>query len=137
MIAGGRRINLIDYELCVLQALRERIRAKEIWVVGADRHRNPDDDLPKDFDRRRAEYYADLGLSMDARAFTAALKAEMEEELRSLDAALPGCRSVRILWRGKKFEKDSKPFYVQTDFLWSIPFRAKPETAAPPARCQF
>lgn len=100
MIAGGRRINLIDYELCVLQALRERIRAKEIWVVGADRHRNPDDDLPKDFDCRRAEYYADLGLSMDARAFTAALKTEMEEELRRLDAALPGSRSVRILWRG-------------------------------------
>ena len=100
MISGDGRINLIDYELCVLQALRERIRAKEIWVVGADRHRNPDDDLPKDFDRRRVEYYADLGLSMDARAFTAALKTEMEEELRRLDAELPGNRSVRILWRG-------------------------------------
>lgn len=100
VISGDGRINLIDYELCVLQALRERIRAKEIWVVGADRHRNPDDDLPKDFDRRRVEYYADLGLSMDARAFTAALKTEMEEELRRLDAELPGNRSVRILWRG-------------------------------------
>ncbi len=62
VIAGDGRMNLIDYELYVLQALRERIRAKEIWVVGADRHRNPDNDLPKDFDRRRIEYYADLGL---------------------------------------------------------------------------
>jgi hypothetical protein len=35
------------YELCVLSQLRECIRAKEIWVVGADRYRNPDDDLPR------------------------------------------------------------------------------------------
>ncbi len=97
---GGGRINLINYELCVLKALRERIRCKEIWVVGADRHRNPDDDLPKDFDDRRADYYADLGLSMDAHAFTAAIKAEMEEELRRLDAELPNNKSVRIPWRG-------------------------------------
>jgi TnpA family transposase len=100
VIGADGRINLIDYELCVLKALRERIRAKEIWVVGVNRHRNPDDDLPKDFDRRRVEYYADLGLSMDARAFTAAIRTEMEEELRRLDAELPGNRSVRILWRG-------------------------------------
>lgn len=100
VIAAGGRINLIDYELCVLKALRERIRAKEIWVIGADRHRNPDDDLPKDFDARRTEYYADLGLSMDARAFTAAIKAEMEEELRRLNAELTATGNVRILWRG-------------------------------------
>jgi TnpA family transposase len=100
VIAADGRINLIDYELCVLKALRERIRAKEIWVVGAERHRNPDDDLPRDFDVRRAEYYTDLGLSVDARAFTAAIKSEMEEELRRLDAELPGNKDVRILWRG-------------------------------------
>lgn len=95
------RIALIDYELCALQALRERIRAKEIWVVGADRHRNPDDDLPKDFDTRRADYYADLGLSQDGRAFVEAVQAEMEEELRLLNAALPVIgKEVRILWRG-------------------------------------
>src|SRR3546814_2112320 len=47
------RVNRISYELCVLAQLRDRIRSKEIWVVGADRYRNPDDDLPKDFDARR------------------------------------------------------------------------------------
>ena len=43
---GVERINRINYEICVLQALRERLRCKEIWVVGADRYRNPDEDLP-------------------------------------------------------------------------------------------
>ena len=47
---GNARVNRIYYEICVLQALRERLRCKEIWVAGADRYRNPDEDLPADFD---------------------------------------------------------------------------------------
>ena len=34
--------------------LRERLRCKEIWVVGADRYRNPDDDLPAGLRRASA-----------------------------------------------------------------------------------
>jgi len=36
--------------LSVLQALREKLRCKEIWVVGANRYRNPEEDLPADFE---------------------------------------------------------------------------------------
>ncbi|MCA1371554.1 hypothetical protein I6F15_30195 [Bradyrhizobium sp. BRP14] len=71
--AGGWRVNRINYEICVLTSLRERIRC-EIWVVGADRYRNPDEDLPQDFGERRADYYRDLGQTMDAQAFVARLK---------------------------------------------------------------
>src|SRR5262245_57650843 len=46
---GQPRVNRISYELCVLPALRERLRCKESWVVGADQYRNPDDDVPTDF----------------------------------------------------------------------------------------
>lgn len=97
---GRRRINRISYELCVLMALRDRLRCKEIWIVGADRYRNPDDDLPKDFDRRRAAYYADLGLDQDAEAFTARLKHEMAAELRRLDTAMPNNEGVRLRQHG-------------------------------------
>ncbi|MBR1032809.1 hypothetical protein [Bradyrhizobium liaoningense] len=31
--------------------------------------------------------------------------------------------------------KDGKPFFMQTDFVYSIPFRARREIAAPPNRC--
>jgi len=95
------RINRISYELCVLSQLRECIRAKEIWVVGADRYRNPDDDLPRDFDDRRASYYSALNLTQDARTFTAVAKAELERELRLLNAEIPDNRTVRILDRGE------------------------------------
>ena len=30
---GTERINRINYEICVLETLRERLRCKEIWVV--------------------------------------------------------------------------------------------------------
>jgi len=33
---GGRRVVRAVYEICTFQALRERLRCKEIWVVGAD-----------------------------------------------------------------------------------------------------
>ena len=49
-------MNRITYEICVLQTLREKLRCKEIWVVGADLYRNPDDDLPADFEPHRGTY---------------------------------------------------------------------------------
>ncbi|TGV18160.1 Tn3 family transposase, partial [Mesorhizobium sp. M4B.F.Ca.ET.143.01.1.1] len=101
IIGKHGRINRISYELCVLSQLRDRIRAKEIWVVGADRYRNPDDDLPKDFESRRAAYYNALNLTSDARAFTRKIQAELERELRLLNAELPRNDKARILWRGE------------------------------------
>ncbi|WP_197535289.1 Tn3 family transposase [Mesorhizobium japonicum] len=101
IIGKDGRINRISYELCVLSQLRDRIRAKEIWVVGADHYRNPDDDLPKDFESRRAAYYNALNLTSDARAFTRKIQAELERELRLLNAELPRNDKARILWRGE------------------------------------
>ena len=95
------RVNRISYELCVLTQLRDCIRSKEIWVVGADRYRNPDDDLPKDFEFRREAYYSGLNLTLDARAFIAGIRAELEHELRLLNDTIPQNDKVRLLWRGE------------------------------------
>lgn len=113
--AGVKRIDRINYEICVLTALRERIRCKEIWIVGADRYRNPDDDLPQDFEARRAAYYQDLGRTMDARTFTDALRKQMTEALTTLNAGMPADPKVRLVFRGKHrisvspYEKQPEP----------------------------
>jgi hypothetical protein len=60
---GRARINRITYEICALQALREQLRCKGNLVEGADRYRNPDEDLPADFETQRDEHYAALGAS--------------------------------------------------------------------------
>jgi hypothetical protein len=36
---GHERINRINYEIVTLQSLRDKLRCKEIWVLGADRYR--------------------------------------------------------------------------------------------------
>ena len=98
---GNPQVNCINYEICVLTALRERLRCKEIWVAGAEKHRNPDEDLPGDFEERRAEYYRELGRDADARAFTTALKSKLTDALTRLNSTIPVNPKARILWRGK------------------------------------
>lgn len=67
--AGVRRVVRSTYEICTFQALREQLRCKEIWVVGAARWRNPDEDLPHDFDERRIDHYRALRKPLDSTAF--------------------------------------------------------------------
>ena len=74
-------------------------RAGGIWVVGAGRWRDPDEDLPKDFEERRAEHYASLRKPLDPAGFIAGLRQEMEAELAALDDALPRLDWVDIAGR--------------------------------------
>jgi hypothetical protein len=83
-----------------LTQLRERIRAKEIWIAGADRYRNPDDDLPQDFEERRGAYFKGLGLPQDAQVFIAGVRKQLEEELHLLNATISENAGVRLNWRG-------------------------------------
>ena len=94
--SGLERINRINYEIYTLQALREKLRCKEIWIVGADRYRNPDEDLPVDYEQRREENYEALKLSLDPETFIAQLSKEMNEKLTNLDARMPQNKKVRI-----------------------------------------
>jgi TnpA family transposase len=94
--AGRDRVNRITYETAVLEALRERLRCKEIWVVGANRYRNPDEDLPTDFHENREDYYQALSLPLDAEQFIANLQAEMREALNAFDTGLKNNPFVRL-----------------------------------------
>ena len=94
--AGQDRVNRVTYEVAVLEALREQLRCKEIWVVGANRYRNPDEDLPADFEVNRDEYYKALDLPLDADRFVRELQNEMREALGTLDASLKKNPAVRI-----------------------------------------
>ena len=98
---GTERINRINYEICVLQALRDRLRCKEIWVDGADRFRNPDDDLPSDFSDKRTDYYSALKQPMDVERFIDDLQQAMGKALTQFDANLPTNPKVRLRTYGK------------------------------------
>ena len=113
---GRQRVNRITYEICVLEALRDKLRCKEVWVVGANRYRNPDDDLPADFEAQRIPYYQALKLPLEADRFIADLQAEMREALRILDAGMSRNPGVKI---SRKRNKEAwitvTPFDPQPD----------------------
>ena len=94
---GNERVNRINYEICVLTALREKLRCKEIWVMGADRWRNPDEDLPLDFAERREAYYAALNLPHEVQAFVDPLRQRLSHALRALDRHMPSNQEVEVL----------------------------------------
>ena len=93
----GGAINRISYEWCVLTTLREKVRCKEVWVRGAHRFRNPDEDLPQDFDVRREEYYAALGQPREAGVFVEHLRHKMEAALTAFEASVPTHTKVKIV----------------------------------------
>jgi hypothetical protein len=99
---GVERVNRINYEIAVLQALRDRLRCKEVWVAGADRSRNPDEDLPPDFEARRPEYDEALQQPRDADAFAAGLQPSLRDALGLLGGSLPRDPNVRLAERGQK-----------------------------------
>lgn len=85
---GKERINRINYEIAVLQVLRERLRCKEIWVEGAKKFGNPDRDLPQDFRAQRTTYYEALALPQDKQAFIDAQRTALENALAMLNIGL-------------------------------------------------
>jgi len=81
-------VERIPYELCVLVALRQAIRRREIWVEGANIWRDPELDLPPDFEDNRDVHYRALSKPRDARAFITGLQARHTAALDRLNTAL-------------------------------------------------
>jgi TnpA family transposase len=113
---GQERVNRVNYEICVLQALRDRLRSKEIWVVGAKRYCNPEEDLPQDFESQRETYYQALKQPLDAEAFISQLQQEMKVALAQLDEGLANNEQVRILKKNNGWISVS-PFVAQPEPL--------------------
>jgi TnpA family transposase len=94
------RVERIPYELCTLIALRDALRRREVYVDGANRWRNPDDDLPGDFDTTREVHYAALRQPLDPTEFVTELRRRMTDALTTLDRALvDGSAGVTITSR--------------------------------------
>ena len=95
------RVARIPYELCALAALRDALRRREVWVVGAGRWRNPEDDLPGDFELNRDVHYAALRQPTDPTTFIDDLRSRLTGALDRLQQALVAgtCGGVTITTR--------------------------------------
>lgn len=97
LVIDDGAINRAAYEICVLKALREQLRCREIWVVGSRRYRDPEEDLPQDFAERKAYYYGELNVPLDPKAFTAALRKELTDHLTNLNQRITNNTKVNIV----------------------------------------
>ena len=89
---------------------REKIRCKEVYVKGANRYCNPEEDLPQDFSEKRHDYYEELGLPLDAKEFIAQQQKEMHEALTKFNRGLPKNKDVTLTTRkGKPWITVAKP----------------------------
>ena len=111
---GSVKINRINYELAVLQALRNGLRCKEIWVARANRYRNPEEDLPTDFERQREVYYQALQQPEDVEAFITNLQQQMTDGLVQLDVGMPKNNPVKILTKNNGWIRLS-PFAARSE----------------------
>ena len=93
---GNRRVVRQAYEVATFRALRAQLLCKEVWVLGAGRYRDPNEDLPKDFESRRVDYYRELRKPLDPTAFCDGLRDEMTAALGTLNNALPDLDWVQI-----------------------------------------
>ena len=103
-----KRAKRIDYELSLLHNLRNRLKVKEIWIKSGYKYRNPEDDLPKDFDDKRKEYYMMLGKDESAERFVSELQSDLKKHLSMLDKNIPSNKLVKIISHPKVRVKVSK-----------------------------
>lgn len=112
---GNEQISRINYEICVLQSLREKLRCKEIWVSGANKYRNPEEDLPNDFEEFKENYFKDLNLPLDPETFIFNIKNKMKESLESLNKNISKNDKVNITTRNNKPWIRITPLEAQKD----------------------
>lgn len=112
---GTKRINRINYEICVLKTLREKLRSKEIWVEGAKKFCNPDKDLPQDFNEKRDQYYQDLGLPTSVYLFVDKLKKNMTQEIDALNSSIVNNKNLHIREKNGKTRISISPSKPQIE----------------------
>ena len=112
---GTVRINRINYEICVLQTLRDKLRTKEIWIEGGKRYCDPDQDLPADFDERKAYYFDLIGQPTDADQFIRSLRDDLRCALKDFDKGFAANKDVKFKSRGGKTRISVRPLGPQID----------------------
>lgn len=127
----NERINRINYEICVLRNLRDKLRVKEIWVQGAYQYRNPEEDLPQDFNDKKDYYYNLLNKPRGAKYFTRYIKQQLNKHLQELNKGIPNNKKVEILKKGhiKVAQLLEQPLPLQLEAIKQEVFKRWPNTS--------
>jgi TnpA family transposase len=95
------KVNKYNYELAVFEQLKDIIDFKGIWVDKSYQYRNPQRDIPKDFDDKKEEYCNMLGVPYAADDFIKDLKKTQRKGLAKFNKNISANKLVKIK-KGKK-----------------------------------
>jgi TnpA family transposase len=98
---GKKSVDETKYRILFLRSLHKRTKTKEAFVPGANKFRDPDEDLPADFEAKRAQYYSDLELPTNPDHLIQKLQAEMVGALTELNETIKTNEHVKITPTGK------------------------------------
>ena len=98
----GRLVRRKDYEYAIFKVLKDKLKTKEVWVIGSFKYKDPATDLPKDFDDNKEFYYSLLNQPLSSMEFTDHLKSRLEQSLGNFDNTLPKNPYVKITIRKDK-----------------------------------
>ena len=109
------KINWHAFEMALFEVLETTLSVKNIWVNLSFRYRNPQKDLPADFDENEDYYFNLLGLPKDVEVFIHNLKQRLDSNLRDLNAYILDNPKVSIKDRKKKGAIKITPFEPQPE----------------------
>ena len=113
LVFESEKVKRLDYEMLFTETLRKQLKCKNIWVDGAHRYRNPDEDLPQDFTSKREEYCKALNQPVSAGEFVQKLQAEMTQKLSAFNKTLPKNKKVKIVTKNNKSRIKLTPLNLQ------------------------
>lgn len=91
------KVEQMNYEMAVLELLHKQLNCKTIWIEGSYRYRNPDEDMPKDWNDRREYYYNEIKAKLNVDDFIKPLKNCLEKNLQQLNDTILNNEKVKIL----------------------------------------
>lgn len=109
------QINWHSLELAVFEVIKTQINVKNIWISGSYRYRNPDLDMPPDFDEKEDYYFELLGLWADPKVYIKKLQGRLNEGLQELNDSILSNQKVVIKDRKKQGAIKITPFDPQNE----------------------
>lgn len=95
------RMNWHALELALFERLESEMHVKNIWVKHSYRYRNPEEDLPQDFDENEDYYFEILGLPKNPAVFIKNLRQRLDECLHEFNDSILHNPKVTIKNRKK------------------------------------
>src|SRR5262249_52493930 len=74
--------NWYSFELALFEVIQTELTVKNIWVSQAYHYRNPEQDLPTDFDENQGFYFKLLKLPKDPKVFINHIKTRLKTQLK-------------------------------------------------------